>query len=102
MPRSVKTLAGWARTAPSRATVLTGDDVASTPAWRTRSRGRPRGVIARGLGRSYGDAAQNAGGLVLDMTAPRRIHASTPRPGDRPSSRGPARPLIRIALPFGL
>jgi decaprenylphospho-beta-D-ribofuranose 2-oxidase len=65
--RTTTTLSGWGRTAPSVADVVVASSrdvealaaiVKDLPA---------RGGITRGLGRSYGDPAQNGGGVVIRL-----------------------------------
>lgn len=88
-------LAGWGRTAATGATVVAPgtDAIAAAGA---------RGVIPRGLGRAYGDAAQNAGGSVIDVTGLDRLLALDIESGIATVEAGMSLGrLIELVLPHG-
>ncbi len=98
VPRS---FGGWGRATRSTASAVSAADearvaelVAGAPA---------RGVLARGLGRSYGDAAQNAGGWVLAPFLPHRPPEIDPVRRTATVSAGtPLHRLLAATLPHGL
>jgi len=93
-------LTGWGRTAPSRGNLVrpAGTDAVSGLLTGASS----RGVVGRGLGRSYGDASQNAGGDVIDVTALAEVRSVDLEHGIAVVEAGVSiDALIRLLLPFG-
>jgi decaprenylphospho-beta-D-ribofuranose 2-oxidase len=98
--RTDRLLTGWGRTAPSRATVVRPADVAAIAAELVSP--SPRGVLPRGLGRSYGDVAQNGGGIVLDMTGLAGVEVFDDRVGTITALAGTSLDtILRIIVPRG-
>ncbi|WP_026303809.1 FAD-binding oxidoreductase [Jongsikchunia kroppenstedtii] len=111
LPIETRRLVGFSRTTPINGHVLStpdvdliakavaqvADDNADKPDY------LKRGVIARGLGSSYNESAQNVGGLTIDMTRLRRIHSIDDETGIVDVDAGVSLDaLMAAALPFGL
>jgi decaprenylphospho-beta-D-ribofuranose 2-oxidase len=95
-------LSGWGRTDPCEATVLRPQNVeqACEAVLMAGARG---GLIARGAGRSYGDAAQNGGGLVADLTRLREVEIlRAPEPLVRAGAGATLAQAMQALAPLGL
>ena len=95
-----RVLSGWGRTAPSRALVTgpldlrqLGDLIVGAPAG---------GILARGAGRSYGDAAQNEGGVVLNPVTVSRIEPDPEHAMVQVSASVTFTELLACLVPLGL
>jgi decaprenylphospho-beta-D-ribofuranose 2-oxidase len=93
-------LSGWGRTAATAADVLEPTDADAVRDALASSNGR--GVLPRGLGRAYGDAAQNAGGRVIDTTGMTRFLSVDVETGVARVEAGVSLDALASAmLPFG-
>jgi decaprenylphospho-beta-D-ribofuranose 2-oxidase len=93
-------LSGWGRATRSRAEVVRPRSVAELA--RSLASPGPRGVLARGLGRAYGDAAQNAGGRVAATTGMAAVRAFDSERGEITVDAGISlEALARLTMPSG-
>ncbi len=94
-------LTGWGRTAATASRVMApGSEEAAVAAV---EQAHDRGIIPRGLGRAYGDAAQNAGGDVLLTTGMDRLLGLDVDAGVARVQSGVSLDwLMRTLLPLGL
>ncbi len=98
MPNRTVTLTGWGRISPSRAELAEPATVASAaPLLRPGA-----GVIPRGLGRSYNNAAQCGGGVVISTARLNRLVDLDPATGLATCEAGVSLEQLMVAgLPSG-
>lgn len=93
-------VSGWGGT-PATASLVSRPTSADELVKSTLDAG-PRGVIARGLGRAYGDAAMNAGGLVVEATGVSGVLDLDPTTGVVRALAGTSLDdLMRVSIPQG-
>src|SRR5215469_1077743 len=96
----MQALTGWGRIAPTQARVVEASDTDQVAALLAEA--PDRGAIARGLGRSYNNAAQNDGGLVILTTRLNRIAGVDKADGEVVCEAGVSLEQLMIAaLPYG-
>jgi decaprenylphospho-beta-D-ribofuranose 2-oxidase len=101
MPSRTVTLTGWGRVAPSSAELAEPDTPAAAAAL-LQAAEPSRGMIARGLGRSYNNAAQSAGGVVISTARLKRILELDPATGLATCEAGVSLEQLMVAgLPAG-
>ena len=103
IPQPLVELHGWGRASGTMSHLAQIDSVAYAVSALRKS--DHRGVVPRGLGRSYGDAAQNAGGTALDLTKMNRILSldASSEPATATVQAGVSLDhLMRALLPLGL
>src|SRR6201994_1799720 len=100
LSKTERVLTGWGRTSSSRAVVVGPAEVtqlqeliAAQPA---------RGLLARGAGRSYGDAAQNAGGYILHPVTPPAVDVDPVAATAQVSASTTFTELLEQVVPHGL
>jgi decaprenylphospho-beta-D-ribofuranose 2-oxidase len=101
MPSRTVTLTGWGRVDPSSAELAEPDSPESA-ARLLQAADPSRNVIARGLGRSYNNAAQSAGGVVISTARLNRIIGLDPAAGLATCEAGVSLEQLMVAgLPAG-
>lgn len=94
-----RSLSGWGRTNPTTAQVVRPSGIEQLQALMGAS--GPRSLIARGLGRSYGDAAQLRDGTVIELTAFDRIDLDRSRGVVTAGAGVSLDEILRVIVPAG-